>query len=96
MPVMRWCAAILVGAVCAATLTGSSSATPDPGVALYEQMHSRGATMPPAWAQTVDANRALICSHYNNGYAGYPPGDTDEWGVTVPMAKAAIAASGFC
>jgi hypothetical protein len=82
--------------IASAAIQLSSSAATDPGVALYAAMHARGASMPASWAEVADANHSLICRNYAADYAGWPAGDTDEYGVTVPMAKAAIAASGFC
>lgn len=92
---MRRLAAVL--ALLAVLLAAApASAAGDPGADLYTYMHEHGATMPAGWARIVDENQALICHNYGTHFTGWPDGAQDDYGVSVPLAEAALAATGFC
>jgi len=73
------------------------TAQTDPGVALYEQLHVEGATMPASWAQTADDNHQRICASYATGYGATNWTTVDPyWDETKPMIIEALQRTGFC
>lgn len=71
--------------------------TTDPGVALEDYLNAHGAHLPSGWQHWPDDDHAAICQAYATGYYDrLPAGDVDDYGVTPALAKASIAATGFC
>jgi hypothetical protein len=68
----------------------------DPGAAMYNYLHTHGATMPTSWIRVVDERHASACVEYAKHYTDYPAGYVDEFGVNAALATAAVNATGFC